>query len=461
MLLSSARTRIAAKCLEGGTARLGLAHVRNLRTFCADTRPSSEVVFPKQRPARVRQKQRHVGFKGNAKLTPPEDSRPRFQPFGRPGGHGEVVAASILGEGVLGATGDEDSSSSLGRKDAISWLERNVVLARYTAEGMLDRHGKIAEQSVEQLDERLRWFRGRLGLSVEATRKILVKRPSLLCKGVEDKLEPLVRWTQDELGLDDEEVAKTVTLSPQLLQSNTEGMKSKIAWLEKRLGLTHGEAVRVFRACPFILTNSVEDALAPRLTWILDNLVSDEGNLREWILANPRVIGHGVWSTLAPTLNFLEDKIGLDGSRARSFLSRNPLFFKSPHKLERDLVSRQVWLRITLGVADDDTVRGLLQREPRLLTRSVSRLDDTLTFLGDSLGATTEDVRDAVLVDASVLLAGKETLWGPRIAAFKKAGVEPLFRRHWRVLLSRPQDFDKYVKTMRERARSVSGSSHE
>lgn len=453
MFLANVRARTPINALRNAA----VARARRPPIFISRPLSADSPVPPSQNPlaeqGRVGADEHTDGSLGDAGPrtsieAPKRQHGPRFQKFGRPGGGGEMVAASIFGEEGSSSDAGVGEDNRLG-KDAARWLEQNVVVSARTAEGMLSRSLQIADQTADETDARLRWFRQRLGLSTDVTRKILVKRPALLCKNVEEKLEPKVQWLQESLGFDNEGAASVITGAPNFLQYSIECMESKVTWLAQRLSLTQEEAVEVVRTCPFVLTNSIDKALEPRLQWMQDNLFKSERVLREKILSHPRLIGHGVWSTLAPTLSLLRETIGMDEASAARALSRNPFLFNSANRLKQKLSHRMLWLRDRLGVREEATIYAILRTEPRLLGRTNSRLDMHLEYFQENIGATIEDVRVAVVETPMLLCAGLENFWIPRVAALKHVGVRPSFKKHWKGLLSPSWDrFENWVKAV-------------
>lgn len=238
-----------------------------------------------------------------------------------------------------------------------------------------------------------------------------------------------------------------VRAAPNILTSNVDNMATKMTWLAQRLGISQAEMSGVIMGCPFVLTNGITTALEPRLQWLQDNLFQGEAQMRECILRNPSLIGHSLYGTLVPTFRTLADTIGMNDHRVRAVLQKKPGMFT--FHVGHNFVEKQTWLRRALGIDHEDDVKDVLRAEPRLLIRSNGQLNAYLRFFVDRMGASVEDVRDAVLQHPTILMAGLDTRWAPKVTAMKERGVRVDFRRHWDMILANDDGkFDAWLESL-------------
>lgn len=377
---------------------------------------------------------------------------PRFQQFGRPGGEGGRVAEGLYEEFGLNSL-PRYSPGATDERQVLKWLEGEVNIGARAVGDMLEQEPRLVEQTPEDMASRLAWLKERLQLTEEQTRSLVHRRPSLLCRSVDKSMEPKVRWLQDELGLDDNEVAAMVTCAPNVLRSSVDGsLEPKLRWLATRLGLSQEELAMVVTACPQVMTSGIDGALEPRLRWLQDNLEIGAAALRQRVLLNPWLLNLGVEGKLAPTLAFLKDELSLEEADVRKLLFRNPRMFLTP--LRPGLASIKKWLSTSLGMEDEQAV-AIVRRDARLLLRSTEVLESKLEFFQVRMGATAEDVKAVLATSPNILLVSVELMLGPRVAALRKAGVDPSFALHWNELAfgARGEEFDAWVSRQSRRSR--------
>lgn len=258
---------------------------------------------------------------------------------------------------------------------------------------------------------------------------------------------------KDELGLDDKEAGAVVTLAPNIVSSEVETMRSKMAWLSQRLGVTHAEMCKIVTSCPFVLANGITTALEPRLQWMHENLFRDEAKMRDHILLYPAMVGHSLYGTLVPTFRILKETLGIDVARVRAVLMRNPRMFTT--HLGANMLEKKIWLRQELGVEAEDDVTSILHAEPHLLIRSNTRLNAHMRFFRCEMRASIDDVREAVLSEPRILLAGIENHWMPRVQALVEAGIKVDFRSQWHgVFKYDDREFRLRLKTFAAKAQT-------
>eukprot|EP00752_Nemacystus_decipiens_P002704 g2525.t1 len=378
---------------------------------------------------------------------------PRFQPFGRPGGEGAKVAEQLYEEFGMGGRKEYSAEAADERKSLLGWLEGEVRMGPRGVADMLEQEPRLAEQGREAVLGRLGWLKERLMLSEEQIRSLVHRRPSVLCRSVEDGMEPKVRWLQEELNLSDAEVAAMVTSSPNVLTTSIrDSMAPKLGWLSRRLTLSNEQLAMVVTSCPQVLTSSIEGALEPRLRWLQAHLQIGGSVLRERVLTFPWLLNLSEKGKLEPTYDFLKTELLLDDVDIRKTLFRNPRMFLTP--MRPTYASVKKWLRESVGMQEEEAVR-VVTRDARILLRSTDVLDSKVAFFCQEMGATLEDVRAVLLKSPNLLLVSVDLVLAPRVAALKEAGVDLTFSLHWNELAFGPRgsEFDAWVSRQARRSR--------
>ncbi|CAM9627141.1 unnamed protein product [Hapterophycus canaliculatus] len=391
------------------------------------------------------QRKRPAGAHQNASAT-------RFQQFGRAGGEGARVAEALYQDFGMSSMKKFSPGTAEERKGLIKWLEGELRMGSRAVADMVEQEPRVADQETEALSSRLAWLRDRLGLSDEQVRSLVHRRPSVLCRSVEDGMEKKVRWLQEELGLSDDEVATMVSSAPNVLTISIQGsMAPKLGWLSRRLMLSNEQLAMVVTTCPQVLTSSIEGALEPRLRWLQANLQIGGSVLRERVLSYPWLLNLSVENKLAPVYEFLRAELLMDEMEIRKTLFRNPRMFLTP--MQHAFDSTKKWLCTGLEMEEEEAVR-VLGREARLMLRSTEVLDSKVAFFCREMGATLEDVRSVLRTSPNVLLVSVELMLAPRVAAMKEAGVEVSFSLHWNEVAFGPRgdEFDYWVSTQARRA---------
>lgn len=133
--------------------------------------------------------QRRRGEDGNSAPPPPP---PRFQPFGRAGGEGSRVAESLYRDFGMDSLKPYSPETADERKAVLKWLEGAIRMSARGVADMAEQEPRIVEEDTEVISARLAWLRERLRLSDEQIRSLVHRRPSVLCRSVEDGMEPKV-----------------------------------------------------------------------------------------------------------------------------------------------------------------------------------------------------------------------------------------------------------------------------
>ncbi|CAM9540763.1 unnamed protein product [Ascophyllum nodosum] len=380
---------------------------------------------------------------------------PRFQPFGRDGGEGGRVAEGMFEQfGMRSApklSRAAAASAAEQEQRAIKWIELDMKMRPRAVAEMLEREPRIRQQSPEAMSPRLAWLKNRLRLSEEQVRSLVHRRPSLLCR---DGMESKVRWLQETLGLDDDEAASMVASAPNLLSSGVEGggMGAKLEWLSKRLRLSREELALVVTSCPQVMTSSVDGALEPRLRWLQDTLQIGVEALRERVLAHPWLLSLSKERKLEPTLEFLKSDLLLDEAGVRKTLFRQPRMFLT--QLRPALASTVEWLCRGMSMTEDQA-SAVIRKDARLLLRSTEVLQSKVDFFSNEMGASLEDLKEVLVASPNVFLVSVELVLGPRVAAMRKVGFEPIFDLHWNVVAFGPtgEGFDDWLSRQTRRHR--------
>ncbi|CAM9274591.1 unnamed protein product [Ectocarpus sp. 12 AP-2014] len=378
---------------------------------------------------------------------------PRFQPFGRAGGEGFKVAERLHEDFGINSMKKYSPEATDERKRVLTWLEGTVRMSSRAIADMVEQEPRMAEQETGAISARLAWLKERLQLSDEQIRSLVHRRPSVLCRSVDDSMEPKVQWLQEKLGLSADEVATMVSSAPNVLTISIEGsMAPKLDWLSRRLMLSNEELAAVVTTCPQVLTSSIEGALEPRLRWLHTNLQIGGSVLRERVLSYPWLLNLSEKDKLVPTFDFLKTELLLDEAEIRKTLFRNPRMFLTPMKQTFD--STKKWLCTSVGLEEEEAVK-VLTKDARLLLRSTEVLDTKVAFFCQEMGATLEDVRAVLITSPNFLLVSIDLMLAPRVAALKDAGVEVSFSAHWNDLAFGPRGeaFDFWVRRQASRSR--------
>lgn len=118
---------------------------------------------------------------------------PRFQPFGRAGGEGSKVAERLYEDFGISSLKKYSPEATDERKRVLTWLEGKVGMSSRAIADMVEQEPRIAEQETSAISVRLAWLKERLRLSDEQIRSLVHRRPSVLCRSVDDSMEPKVQ----------------------------------------------------------------------------------------------------------------------------------------------------------------------------------------------------------------------------------------------------------------------------
>ncbi|KAG6488170.1 hypothetical protein ZIOFF_056929 [Zingiber officinale] len=237
-------------------------------------------------------------------------------------------------------------------------------------------------QSTEKLDAALGFFRSQ-GLDGANLRKIISRRPRLLCRDVENSLGPKFKILRD-------------------------------------MGLSESHIVNAVMRHRIILSLDVQNTLLPRLK-VWESLFGSREILLRKLRGYNRFISASIEKVVRPNLNFLRDECGIPEDRVSLVLKKLPGFITQNPDTLRALVDRTVglgvprgsgmflWILFALhgvsrkkfeaqlklmnnfGWSNSDFITAI-KTQPRFLLLSIESLQRKMEFLVNDVGISPSDI---------------------------------------------------------------------
>jgi len=268
------------------------------------------------------------------------------------------------------------------------------------------------------------------GLSVAQLRRAVVARPSLLDLSVAET-RAAIAGLQDHLGLREKELAGLLAGQPRVLWgceerlsemaeryglSRTQLRQVVLGWpsaletaelgpglgrLRSKLQLSEAESRRVLLKNPMLLGQSYEAQLLPMCEATQARLGLSDEQLRKVVVAIPSLLTFSYEGNVAPSLDALQHRLGLSEEELRKVVLGLPQVVALSYA---DNVAPSLdSLQARLGLSDDE-LRHLATRLPQLLGLSISaNIEPKLSFLQQQLEFDEETLRHEVLRAPTVL----------------------------------------------------------
>ncbi|CAD7694876.1 unnamed protein product [Ostreobium quekettii] len=291
-----------------------------------------------------------------------------------------------------------------GRRAAVVGALRNLGLTREEASAAVSRHPELVNRNdMDEWASRVAWLKARLGLSEEAMKLELVRRPVPIVAGIpadlglrlayflregfsrEDAVSILKKracartlptWALSErieflcsLGVPRKELPRMLVVSPEILGCSIDReLKPRVEWLAETVGM-HGACLATFiQQHPYLLAISIDDKLQPTVEWFAS--VGVQGNDIATIIEKfPSVLHISINNALKPTVDLLASN-GVHGDALAAVLRRCPHVLAS--SVDMFLKPAVKWL-VSVGI-HGDALAVVLRKQPNLLLCSLEQL---------------------------------------------------------------------------------------
>ncbi|CAM9518080.1 unnamed protein product [Ectocarpus sp. 12 AP-2014] len=235
-----------------------------------------------------------------------------------------------------------------------------------------------------------------------------------------------------QLGVPKERVKRLLLKWPRLLEVSGYKVGQCVQWLTETLGMTKDQVAKLVLAHPPMFIKSVNFQLKPNLYWLENDLGLTRGEVRKVVCSCPQLLVKSVPSNFMPKICFFERRLGIGRDGIGPMLVRYPQLFNFSLK---NMAWKARWLEEEL-LLDHIEVKKVFVRCPSVLAYSAERnLVPTLEFFLDELGATRQQVREAVTQQPRLLGMSLERRLRPRLQIIRQAGFTPSWELHHRVML--------------------------
>jgi mTERF domain-containing protein len=229
----------------------------------------------------------------------------------------------------------------------------------------------------------------------------MVKRwPTLVGHTRSDSLMEKLAYVQERLELSDEQLRRLLVAYPHIVNFRDMriGFESKLALFEAELSVSTAELRKLIMSAPSI-TSTSNGKLLLRLRFLREALSLERDKLRRLVLGYPSVVCLGEDTKLVPALRFLRERLGLE-------------------------------------VAEQGR---MVVAKPQLLSYRVDNLEAKIAFFERELGATPEEIREAVVTSPPILGMSISQRFHPRLALLReKAGGERVTMYTFRTFVMLP-----------------------
>ncbi|CBJ33384.1 conserved unknown protein [Ectocarpus siliculosus] len=209
-----------------------------------------------------------------------------------------------------------------------------------------------------------------------------------------------------QLGVPKERVKRLLLKWPRLLEVSGYKVGQCVQWLTETVGMTKDQVAKLVLAHPPMA--------------------------RKVVCSCPQLLVKSVPSNFMPKIIFFERRLGIGRDGIGPMLVRYPQLFNFSLK---NMAWKARWLEEEL-LLDHIEVKKVFVRCPSVLAYSAERnLVPTLEFFLDELGATRQQVREAVTKQPRLLGMSLERRLRPRLQIIRQAGFTPSWELHHRVML--------------------------
>ncbi|KAG6484164.1 hypothetical protein ZIOFF_060959 [Zingiber officinale] len=339
---------------------------------------------------------------------------------------------------VFFSTGTSVSSSGVTASPDPHFLVEYLV---HTCGFSADDASKVSKslprfQSTEKLDAALGFFRSQ-GFDGANLRKIISRRPGLLCRDVENSLGPKFKILRD-MGLSESHIVNAVMRHRIILSLDVQNtLLPKLKVWESLFG-SREILLRKLRGCNRFISASIEKVVRPNLNFLRDECGIPEDRVSLVLKKLPGFIAQN-----PDTLRALVDRtVGLGVPRGSGMFL---WILFALHAVRRKKFEAQLKLMNNFGWSNSDFITAI-KTQPRFLLLSIESLQRKMEFLVNDVGISPSDIAHC---PAPLVLSLEKRLI-PRFRVMEILKSEGLWtstnKLHGVLSLSGPKFLQKFVQ---------------
>jgi mTERF domain-containing protein len=248
-----------------------------------------------------------------------------------------------------------------------------------------------------------------LGLSTQDIQQVIAAQPTLLHMSAKKNISPKILFLQRQLQVSKKELRTLLLGCPNLLNYSRANLNTKIVhFFQGIMGLSLSETRRLLLKEPKVLEASVKTGLIPRLQFLHKEVQISLEDLRTMVKKNPRVLLMSVDQNLQPKLIFFFIlTLRMEPKDISRLLVKYPQILN--YNLDNHILPIYQYFTNTLDISTFEFAH-ILQRFPRLVTYSLTKMKQRLGYLRFELQLNPEAIRRILYQSPQVISLSQENL---------------------------------------------------
>jgi mTERF domain-containing protein len=266
-----------------------------------------------------------------------------------------------------------------------------------------------------------------VGFSIFQTQEVLVRTPQLLTLSVDYHLKPKLSFFHQELQMPKESIKRLIQKHPNIFATHSleKNIRPKLIGLfSRRLLFEPVHLSKMLNLYPQILDRSLSDYLLPLAQYFLKNLMFSPLELRTILTQFPRLSSYSL-GRIKHIEAYLRDEEGFTAEQVKRIFFQAPqiVCLKEEHLKEK---IKFVCDALQLHHKNDDRLRKIISGMPSLLKCSLKgNLTPKLEYLHQAFNNSLDEVRDAILLQPTMLGYSLVKRIRPRMEKILKSGLQP------------------------------------
>jgi mTERF domain-containing protein len=257
--------------------------------------------------------------------------------------------------------------------------------------------------------------------------EVLVRTPQLLTLSVDYHLKPKLSFFHQELHMPKESIQRLIQKHPNIFATHSleNNIRPKLMGLfSRRLLFEPVHLSKMLKLYPQILDRSLNDYLLPLAQYFLKKLMFSPLELRTILTQFPRLSSYSL-----VRIKRIEAYLSYEEGFTTEQVKR--IFFQAPQIVclkEEHLKEKIKFIcdALQLHQKNDDRLRKIISGMPSLLKCSLKgNLSPKLEYLRQAFNNSLDEVRDAILLQPTLLGYSLEKRIRPRMEKILKSGLQP------------------------------------
>ena len=307
-------------------------------------------------------------------------------------------------------------------------MEELQLTSKAQLRSMVLQYPSILCYSIQNLQRKIRFFTKVMGYTIDDTRALLLQTPQLLTLSVDTGLKLKYDFFRKEFQMSRTSLQRMMRRNPRIfasysLQNNL--IAKLIGVFIMKLSFEPLHVSKILDSYPLLLDRSLDQYLVPFTNYFLQDLMFSPLELRTILVQFPKLLSYSLLK-VKYVVGYLRYEVGFTAEQVKR------IFFQAPQVVclkDEHLKLKINFLRTTFQfheVNEDEHLKKIIAGMPSILKCSIeNNLRPKAEYLLRAFQSSTEDFREAILLQPTLLGYSLEKRIKPRMELIQQYGLPP------------------------------------